>query len=83
MSVALNYSPEFYKIFRSDKVVGEKVRGLKHKTSIEFGIKTNVQVGDRIESLVDHNQYEAVEITTRNTSQGRPDCYLVYVSLLQ
>ena len=83
MSVALNYSPEFYKIFRSDKVVGEKVRGLKHKTSIEFGTKTNVQVGDRIESLVDHNQYEAVEITTRNTSQGRPDCYLVYVSLLQ
>lgn len=83
MSVALNYSPTFYKIFRNDRVIGEKIRGLKHKTSIELGIKTNIQVGDIIENLDDHSKYEAVEITTRNTSQGRPDSFLVYVSLLQ
>lgn len=82
MSVALNYSPTFYKMVRNDKIVGEKIRGLKHKTSIELGMKTDVQVGDIIENLDDHTKYEAVEITTRNNSQGRPDCYLVYVTAI-
>jgi hypothetical protein len=82
MSVSLNYSPTFFKIIRNGKVISEKVRGFRHKTSIEIGLKTDIQVGDIIENIVDHSQIEAMEITMQNNKQGRVECFLVYVKFL-